>query len=156
MSGADTHHVFTIICSSAPHMSGAMCPHWVWGTSGQISLPSVQRVSKSEGKNFERQANFTRLFQRRVFFCWEIGDRFNKSMELGIFHRDSSIHLRPTPTPSFYSTKSFSKVQRWSRKVWRRAQTSLWNWPQIFNHIQLFMAKSASLNHGAPSFFGIA
>ena len=30
--------------------------------------------------------------------------------QLSIFHRDSSIHLRPTPSPNFYATKSFSKV----------------------------------------------
>ena len=34
--------------------------------------------------------------------------RFHKGLELGIFLGDSSIHLRPRPTPNFYDTKSFS------------------------------------------------
>ena len=34
---------------------------------------------------------------------------FHKGLELGIFRRDGSIHLRPQP--NFYATKSFSKVE---------------------------------------------
>ena len=34
---------------------------------------------------------------------------FHKGSVLGVFHRDSSIHL---PMPNFYATKSFSKVVR--------------------------------------------
>ena len=35
---------------------------------------------------------------------------FHKDRELGLFHRDSSIHLHPMPAPNFYATKSFSEV----------------------------------------------
>ena len=37
----------------------------------------------------------------------------HKGWELGIFHRDSAIHLGPTPMPNLYATKSLLKVERY-------------------------------------------
>ena len=38
--------------------------------------------------------------------------RFHKSWAQGANHRDSSIHLRPTPTPNFL--RSFLLAQSWA------------------------------------------
>ena len=67
-----------------------------------------------------RGASSTELFLSHLSETLSLSDHsrwlcktcYHKGLELGIFHRDSSIHLRLTPTPNFYATKSFSKVGR--------------------------------------------
>ena len=39
------------------------------------------------------------------------------------------------PAPNFYITKSFSKVGRRVRTVWRRSQNRFWNWPQNYTFL---------------------
>ena len=45
-------------------------------------------------------------------FVLQARGRLHKGLELSLFHRDCSIHLRPTPMPNFYTSKSFTKVGR--------------------------------------------
>ena len=51
---------------------------------------------------------------------WDVRGQFHKGLELGIFHRDSSIHLRPMPTPKFYATKKLLKI--WALRFAPRTQ----------------------------------
>ena len=50
--------------------------------------------------------DFCSMLMPNFFILGSISYRFR----VGFFHRDSSFHLRPLPTPNFYATKSFSKV----------------------------------------------
>ena len=54
--------------------------------------------------------SFVNAIGRFLFWPCRPGVQFHKGLELGVFQRDSSICLRPTPSPNFYTTKSFSKL----------------------------------------------